>query len=121
MSAQVFVASFVSDLRHRAALLASHGAAEAATTCERVADDLEAAFHAWWCAELSVVEAVAESGYSPDRLRELVREGRIPDVRPSAESGEIRLRRSDLPRRPRPARPSPVVTALAAQVLPGRR
>lgn len=116
-----FIALFVASLRERAALLDQYGAREASAACERAAIDLEDAFRAWWTSELTVTEASAASGYSPDRLRELVREGRLPGVCASAEGGSIRLRRSDLPRRPGPAAPSPAVTALAAQVLPGRR
>lgn len=116
-----FVTAFVAALRDQAALLRGYGAGEASATCERIAADLEGAFRSWWTADLSVPEASDASGYSADRLRELVREGRIPDSRGPEVRGEIRLRRSDLPRRPRAAAPSPAVNALATQVLPGRR
>src|SRR5438034_6579518 len=116
-----FIAPFATELRARAVLLRDHGAAEAAAACEKIAGELEQAFREWWLAELTVSEASLESGYSSDRLRELVREGRLPDQRPSGSSGEIRIRRADLPRRPRTAAPTPVVNALAAQILAGRR
>ena len=121
MNAQHFVQAFVAELRERATLLEEHGATEAGATCRQVAAQLIEAFDRWWSRELTVAEASEESGYSADRLRELVREGRLPDQRPPDNRGEIRLRRSDLPRRPRPAASSAAVAALAAQVLPGRR
>src|SRR5439155_25183150 len=116
-----FIAPFAAELRTRAALLRDHGAAEAAVTCEKIAGELERAFREWWLAELTVGEASLESGYSSDRLRELVREGRLPDQRPPGSSGEIRIRRADLPRRPRTAAPTPAVDALATQILAGRK
>jgi len=116
-----FIAPFVAGLRDRAALLQDHGAAEAAVTCEKIAGDLERAFRDWWLAELTVSEASRESGYSTDRLRELVREGRLPDPRPEGSAGEIRIRRADLPRRPYTTAPSLAVDALANRILAGRR
>ena len=116
-----FIPPFVAGLRERAALLQDHGAAEAAVTCEKIAGDLERAFRDWWLAELTVSEASRESGYSAYRLRELVREGRLPDQRPPSSAGEIRIRRADLPRRPHPTAPSPALDALASQILAGRR
>ena len=118
---EAFIAPFAAGLRERATLLRDHGAAEAAITCERIAGDLEQAFREWWLAELSVSEASTESGYSADRLRELVREGRLPDQRPPGSSGEIRIRRADLPRRPLTAATPSAVDALAAQILAGRK
>ena len=115
-----FIAPFVAGLRQRATLLRDHGATEAASTCEKIAAELEGAFREWWLAELTVSEASRESGYSADRLRELVREGRLPDPRPEGSAGEIRIRRADLPRRPNTAAPSPAVDALASQILAGR-
>src|SRR5437763_2620777 len=116
-----FVEQFLSKLREREEVLREHGAAEAATTCQQVARELEQDFRRWWLAELTVSEASRESGYSTDRLRELVREGRLPDRRPEATAGEIRIRRADLPRRPNTAAPTPAVDALASQLLAGRR
>src|SRR5213594_3254833 len=116
-----FVAPFAAELRDRAALLRDHGAAEAAVTCEKIATELEHAFREWWLAELTVSEASVESGYSTDRLRELVREGRLPNQRPVGSGREIRVRRADLPRRPNTPAPTPAVDALAAQILAGRR
>ena len=121
MTPDGFIHRTTARLRARAELLRQHGAAEAASTCEQVAAELERDFEQWWLAELTVSEASTESGYSPDRLRELVREGRLPDRRPPRSSGEIRIRRADLPRRPRTAAPTPAVDALATQILAGRK
>ena len=61
-----FIALFVASVRARAALLSSYGAQEASAACERTAGDLEEAFRSWWTAGLSVTEASAASGYSPE-------------------------------------------------------
>ncbi len=121
MNPDAFVRELVEKLRGRAAFMRRHGAAEAATTCDRIAEELDHDFRAWWLAELTVGEASIESGYSTERLRELVREGRLPDRRPPGRDGEIRIRRADLPRRPSARAPTEAVEALAAQVLAGRK
>jgi|SRR5438093_7186144 len=121
MTPDTFIHRTTARLRARAELLRQHGAAEAASTCERVATELERDFEEWWLAELTVSEASTESGYSTDRLRELVREGRLPDQRAPKSGGEIRIRRADLPRRPRTTAPTTVVDTLATQILAGRK
>ena len=121
MRLDVFIHNFAATLRAREQLLRDYGAGEAASTCSRIATELEQGFREWWLAELPVSEAAAESGYSTERLRELVREGRLPDQRPPGIGGEIRVRRADLPRRPRPTAQAEAVDELAAQVLAGRR
>ncbi len=113
------LAALAARWRGEAELLRAHGAVEAAATKERDAGEVEAAWREWQTAQLTVAEAVAESGYSADRLRELVREGRLPVER--APDGEIRLRRADLPRRPGARARLAPVQALATQVLAGRR
>lgn len=49
---------------------------------------------------LDVQQAAEESGYHPDHLARLVRQGKIPDRRPPGHRGRILIRRGDLPRRP---------------------
>lgn len=49
---------------------------------------------------LTVEEASEDSGYSRDHLYRLVQEGTIPNV---GENGQVRVRRMDLPRKPRHA------------------
>ena len=117
MNLDGFIREFVAALRAREQLLRDHGAGEAAATCTQIAMELEQGFRHWWLAELPVSEAEAESGYSPERLRELVREGRLPDQRSSGASGEIRVRRADLPRRPGPPAPSEAVEQLATRLV----
>ncbi len=95
------------------------GALEAAATLDDCASELEATWRAWRVEELSIAAGAAESGYSEDRLRELVREGRLPAVRGGA--GEVRVRRCDLPRRPGASAPLGPVEVLAAKVEAGRR
>lgn len=106
--------------RSEAEFLRAHGALEAAITKERDASELESTWQAWYVEELTISQAATESGYSPDRLRELVREGRIPGLRSADSRGEIHLRRCDLPRRPAGGSVEPV-EALADRVLAGRR
>ena len=94
----------LSDLAARwlqeADLLDRYGCHELASACTRHANELEAAWKEWDGEELSVTEAALESGYSAKHLRELVRDGAIPDLRLSGSKDSIRIRRCDLPRRP---------------------
>lgn len=81
----------------------------------RVADELEIAWRAWREAELTLAAAAAESGYSRDRLRELIAEGRLPAT---GEGSDLRVRRCDLPKRPGPV--TDVVESMAAKIIAGR-
>jgi hypothetical protein len=107
--------------RADAALFRRRGALEAAATLDDCASELEAAWRAWWAEELTIADASHESGYSADRLRELVRAGQLHGARPGGRRGEIRLRRCDLPRRPGAAPPASAVESLEAKVLAARR
>jgi hypothetical protein len=115
MGHDAFISQFIAALRAREELLRDYGANEAAAACGQIANELELAFREWWLAELPVAEAAAESGYSPERIRELVREKRLPDQR-ADDRGEIRVRRGDLPRRPGPPSPNSAVEALAGRL-----
>jgi len=111
------LAELAARWREQAEGYARDGATGQAAVLRRVADELEQGCRAWCEAELSLAEAAAESGYSTDRLRELVAEGRLPSA---GAAGALRVRRADLPRRPR--RPSlGVVEDLAERVEAGRR
>ena len=89
---------------------------------QRVASELEAAWHEWELEELSVAQAAAESGYSVDHLRQLVRDGKLPDNRPPGSQGEIRIPRRDLPRKPPGQRQTvSAVEDMAATLLKARR
>lgn len=94
-----FVAEQARVLRERADLLARYGAPGIATALRGASEDLEGAFRAWWLEGLTASEAAAEAGYSVERIRELVREGRI-EGRLGTQDGHIRIRRCDLPRKP---------------------
>lgn len=83
---------------------------------KRVAGELTAAWQEWCAEELDTAQAAAESGYSETRLRELVREGSIPDNRQPGSCGSILIRRSDLPRKPGAPALSPVED-LAEEIL----
>lgn len=91
-----WVASMVAAFRTEAGCLKRYGAAEAAQALTQAAADLEAGFQRYWFEALPVAEAAAESGYSVERMRELVREGKVAradNVR------RVRIRRRDLPRK----------------------
>lgn len=87
-------------LREEADLLRRRGLEREAALEESIVDEIETALWAHAHEELDLHDAADESGYSRKRLRELVREGKIPDVRPEGSSGPIRVRRCDLPRKP---------------------
>ena len=84
----------------------------------RVAAELTAAWQDWQTEQLDTARAARESGYSEVRLRELVREGAIPDNRPPGSCGSILIRRCDLPRKPGAPALSPV-DDLAERILSG--
>ncbi len=83
-----FVHEYVNELRRRAEERRREGLAQPAEQYELVARELEARRTVHLDAILTVHEAADETGYSQTQLRRLVR------------TGEITLRRGDLPRRP---------------------
>ena len=87
--------------RTEAATLRQRGAPQQAEALESSADELESALRAAGQETLSLPEAAAESGYSEEHLRRLVRGGALPANRNEGERTHIRLRRADLPRKPR--------------------
>lgn len=67
---------------------------------------------------LSLPQAAAISGYHPDSLARMVREGQIPDLRPPNSKGPIRIRRGDLPIKPGQAHtPDADVRELASRLV----
>jgi len=65
---------------------------------------------------LRLPQAAEISGYHPDSLSRMVREGQIPDLRPPKSKGMIRIRRGDLPIKPgRPHTPDADVRELASR------
>ena len=66
---------------------------------------------------LTLPDAAEISGYHPDSLARMVREGHIPDLRPPKSKGMIRIRRGDLPIKPgKPHTPSADVRELASRL-----
>lgn len=95
--------------RDEARLLRRRGAPRQADVLESAAEDLEDRLGEWLREPLTIPEAASESGYSEDYLRELVREGRLPDSRPPGSQRPISIRRTDLPRKvPEPDAEGPV-------------
>jgi len=67
---------------------------------------------------LRLPDAAELSGYHPDSLARMVREGQIPDLRPPKSKGMIRIRRGDLPIKPgRPHTPDADIRELASRLL----
>jgi len=112
---QAWIEGQVAGFRDRAGLLALYGAIEASASLTQAAEDLEASFRAWWLDELTISTAAVEAGYSPERLRELVAEGRVAGRR-EGESGVIRVRRCDLPSKPARRPSGPPLNAVAARL-----
>src|SRR5439155_25804202 len=66
---------------------------------------------------LTLPEAAQVSGYHPDSLARMVRDGQITDLRPPGSKGMIRIRRGDLPIKPgKPHTPSADVRELASRL-----
>ncbi len=70
---------------------------DAATLLRRVANDLDAEWHAWRSEELTLPQAALESQYTPDSLGRLVTRGTIPNA---GRKHVPRIRRVDLPKKP---------------------
>ena len=84
--------------RARAELLRQYGAGNQAETLEACAGELEELGYGDDDAVVTLREAAEWSGYSPSRLRALIRGGKLENV---STNSRIRLRRGDLPRKPR--------------------
>ena len=73
---------------------------DGAAICGEILNDLELL----WITEeeqvLTLDEAAARSGYSKEHLARMVRQTKIPDLRPPGSKGRILIRASDLPSRP---------------------
>jgi hypothetical protein len=90
------VRGLVRTWRERADQLRPYATA-AAAAFESAAAELEAAVAEEEATALSLEEAAEESGYSPDHLGRLVREGRIPNA---GKKNAPRILRRSLPRKP---------------------
>lgn len=76
------------------------GAKAQAAVLEYCAEALATSWDRFEAEELSVAEAARESGYSEEHLRRLVRDGRLTARRGARPKSHLRIRRSDLPRKP---------------------
>lgn len=84
--------------RERAETLRRHGAEQAAKTAEMLADELESALRAEADDVLTLEQAAQESGFSAAHLARLIREGKIGNA---GRRHGPRIRRAELPRKPR--------------------
>ena len=92
--------------RSRAGKLRDWAAAEeAARAWEEAARELEAVLVAEEHELLNLQQATERSGYSPDHLGRLLREGRVPN---SGRENAPKIRAGDLPRKPGQIPPQPV-------------
>lgn len=69
-----------------------------AAMLRRVANELEEHEENWDNEVLTLDEAAAESGYHKDSLSRMMSEGKVPNA---GKPGAPRIRRRDLPRKPR--------------------
>ncbi len=84
--------------RARADVFDAHACPATAAAYRHAADELEHDLSAWAEEMLSVTNASEESGYSPEYLRRLVREGKLSTERTGGS--RIHVRRGDLPAKP---------------------
>jgi len=84
----------------KAELFAEHKCQDVAATYRRVGDELERDLREWEDERLTIQEAAAESGYSTEHLRRLVRDGKLDGERAPGGKSRMRLRRGGLPTKP---------------------
>lgn len=84
----------------RAATLRECGFDREAGLLEKVVTEYRQAIRRYDEEQFTVVQAAHETGYSAEHLRQLVRNGKLPDRRPPGSEGRILIRRGDLPRKP---------------------
>jgi len=110
--------AFLSKWRDEADTMRRRGAlVTGAALCDEILGDIESVFESEEAALLTLQEASARSGYTPDHLGKLLREGRIPNA---GRWHSPRIRARDLPRKPvalREGQPSPrLVGATPGQI-----
>ena len=88
------------------------GAPSQASTLRYCADQLETGLKAEDATLLTLQEAAAESGFSPDHLGRLVREGKIPNA---GRPGAPQIARRDLPIKLKPRVPAVAEVAAISQ------
>lgn len=98
MSALVEVLEIAfAEARAAIGTLREWGANDRAAAVEKAIEFLQHRVHELMSEPLALDTAAEESGYSPDHLGRLVREGTLPNA---GEPYAPRIRRRDLPRRP---------------------
>ena len=90
--------SLIATWREQATRYSEDGVTIAARVLERVSRELEATWIEEHWKSLTIDQAAEETGYSASRLYELVATGKIENA---GKKGAPRIRRCDLPRRPR--------------------
>lgn len=92
------VETAIAEVRSKATeLRSSFGREDLARTLEWAAAQIEAGLWSDTDELLPLGKAAEISGYNPESLSRMVREGVIPDRRLSGSRGPIRIRRGDLP------------------------
>lgn len=71
-----------------------------AVLIESLAEELECDLREWEDERLTIKDAAAESGYSEEHLRRLVREDKLDGERAPGGKSHMRLRRGGLPAKP---------------------
>lgn len=94
------------------------GAEAQACTLDWCADRLQVSVQRWLDERLSPTDAARESGYSPDHIRRLIRQGKVANA---GDDASPKIRRQDLPRKPGhgdpPSRPVASRSRVARTVL----
>ncbi len=86
--------------RTQAELFRRRGQDATAVLIESLAEELEGDLGEWQDEHLTIKDAAAESGYSAEHLRRLVREGELDVERAPGGTSHMRLRRGGLPAKP---------------------
>ena len=109
----------LADIRAKAhELREAFGDEARARTLEWAAGKIEQALRDDSDQLLTLLEAAEVSGYHPDSLARMVRDGQVPDLRHPGSKGMIRIRRSDLPIKPAKSHTPPAdVRELASRLL----
>ena len=98
-------------------MLRRRGQESQALMTESYAGDLELRLREWLTEPLTLAEASVESGYSYDHLQHAASNGSLPNA---GAEGSPRIRRCDLPRKPRQTEPCQPEGDLADEVLARR-